>query len=170
MRIVVSILTWLWVLNMSAQSHVVSNDTVVSVDSVVTAEDFVAVTVEGQDMRLSDLPKGRLTVLMFFDSDCGACRRALFGLKHSSLVKQLISEEVLQVLTVHVGYEERLWREMLDDMPETWVKTTQKTDMRDSKCYDLSDLPALYLLDADRKIMVRASYAEQLIEVLQKLW
>ena len=77
---------------------------------------------------------------------------------------------LLVMMTVHVGYEERLWREMLGDMPEPWVKTTQKTDMRDSKCYDLSDLPALYLLDADRKIMVRASYAEQLIEVLQKLW
>lgn len=152
-----------WALMMSAQTLVMS-------DSVKVAEDFSVVTVGGQEMKLSDLPKGRLTILVFFDPDCKVCRQTLFGLKHSSLVKQLISEEVLQVMTVHVGYEERLWREMLGDMSETWVKTTQKTDMRDSKCYDLSDLPALYLLDADRKIMVRASYAEQLIEALQKLW
>ncbi len=170
MRILISILTWLWVLSMSAQSHVVSNDTVVSADSVVVAENFRAMTAEGRVVELDSLPTGRLTILVFFDPDCKVCRQTLFGLKHSSLVKQLISEEVLQVMTVHVGYEERLWREMLGDMSETWVKTTQKTDMRDSKCYDLSDLPALYLLDADRKIMVRASYAEQLIEALQKLW
>ena len=152
-----------WAFMMSAQTLVMS-------DSVKVAEDFSVVTVGGQEMKLSDLPKGRLTILVFFDPDCKVCRQTLFGLKHSSLVKQLISEEVLQVMTVHVGYEERLWREMLGDMSEAWVKTTQKTDMRDSKCYDLSDLPALYLLDADRKIMVRASYAEQLIEALQKLW
>ena len=163
MRFGMTMMVCVWALMMSAQTLVMS-------DSVKVAEDFSVVTVGGQEMKLSDLPKGRLTILVFFDPDCKVCRQTLFGLKHSSLVKQLISEEVLQVMTVHVGYEERLWREMLGNMSETWVKTTQKTDMRDSKCYDLSDLPALYLLDADRKIMVRASYAEQLIEALQKLW
>ena len=154
---------WVWALMVSAQTPVLS-------DSIRTAEDFAVVTAEGQEMRLSDLPKGRLTVLVFFDPDCSACRQALFGLRHSSLVNQLIEEQVLQVMTVHVGYEERLWREMLADIPETWVRTTAKTEMRDSKCYDLSSLPALYLLDADRKIMMRGYYAEQLTDVLTKLW
>ena len=163
MRFGMTIMACVWTLLMSAQTLVMS-------DSIKVAEDFATVTVEGQEMKLSDLPKGRLTILMFFDPDCGACRQSLFGLKHSSLVNQLISEEVLQVMTVHVGYEERLWREMLSDMPETWIKTTQKTEMRDSKCYDLSSLPALYLLDADRKIMVRESHAELLIPILQGLW
>ena len=163
MKTVISIVMWLWALMMSAQ-------TAVETDSVVTAENFAAVTAEGRMVELDSLPKGRLTILVFFDPDCKACRQALFGLKHSSLVNQLISEEVLQVMTVHVGYEEWLWREMLNDMPETWIRTTQKTEMRDSKCYDLSSLPALYLLDADRRIMMRGYYAEQLTDVLQKLW
>ena len=170
MRILISILTWLWVLSMSAQSHVVSNDTVVSADSVVVAENFRAMTAEGRVVELDSLPTGRLTILIFFDPDCGTCRQALFGLKHSSLVNQLIDEQVLQVMTVHVGYEERLWRDMLGDMPETWVKTTTTVEMLDGKCYDLSSMPALYLLDADRKIMMRSSYAEDLTEVLYKLW
>ena len=170
MRILISILMWLWVLSMSAQSHVVSNDTVVSADSVVVAENFRSMTAEGRVVELDSLPTGRLTILVFFDPDCGACRQAIFGLKHSSLVKQLIDEQVLQVMTVHVGYEERLWRDMLGDMPETWVKTTTTVEMLDGKCYDLSSMPALYLLDADRKIMMRSSYAEDLTEVLYKLW
>lgn len=170
MRILISILMWLWVLSMSAQSHVVSNDTVVSADSVVVAENFRSMTAEGRVVELDSLPTGRLTILVFFDPDCGTCRQAIFGLKHSSLVNQLIEEQVLQVMTVHVGYEERLWRDMLGDMPETWVKTTTTVEMLDGKCYDLSSMPALYLLDADRKIMMRSSYAEDLTEVLYKLW
>ena len=170
MRILISILMWLWVLSMSAQSHVVSNDTVVSADSVVVAENFRSMTAEGRVVELDSLPTGRLTILVFFDPDCSNCRQAIFGLKHSSLVKQLIEEQVLQVMTVHVGYEERLWRDMLGDMPETWVKTTTTVEMLDGKCYDLSSMPALYLLDADRKIMMRSSYAEDLTEVLYKLW
>ena len=170
MRILISILMWLWVLSMSAQSHVVSNDTVVSADSVVVAENFRSMTAEGRVVELDSLPTGRLTILVFFDPDCSNCRQAIFGLKHSSLVNQLIEEQVLQVMTVHVGYEERLWRDMLGDMPETWVKTTTTVEMLDGKCYDLSSMPALYLLDADRKIMMRSSYAEDLTEVLYKLW
>ena len=170
MRILISILMWLWVLSMSAQSHVVSNDTGVSADSVVVAENFRSMTAEGRVVELDSLPTGRLTILVFFDPDCGTCRQAIFGLKHSSLVNQLIEEQVLQVMTVHVGYEERLWRDMLGDMPETWVKTTTTVEMLDGKCYDLSSMPALYLLDADRKIMMRSSYAEDLTEVLYKLW
>ena len=96
MRILISILMWLWVLSMSAQSHVVSNDTVVSADSVVVAENFRSMTAEGRVVELDSLPTGRLTILVFFDPDCGACRQAIFGLKHSSLVKQLIDEQVLQ--------------------------------------------------------------------------
>lgn len=170
MRIVISILTWLWVLSVSAQSHVVSNDTVVSADSVVVAENFRAMTAEGRVVELDSLPTGRLTILVFFDPDCGACRQAIFGLKHSSLVKQLIDEQVLQVMTVNAGFEEELWRAMLGDMPETWMKTMATLELWDKKCYDLSSLPALYLLDADRKIMAKGYYAEQLTDILEHLW
>ena len=174
MRIGIMMMAWVWALTISAQTLAMS-------DSVIVADDFEAMTAEGRTMRFYDLPKGKLTVLVFFDPDCGACRQSLFGLRHSSLVNELIDEEVLQVMTVHVGYdgephsdlqvrEERLWRDMLKDMPDTWIKTTTTVEKLDGKCYDLSSLPALYLLDADRKIMVRESHAELLIPVLQSLW
>ena len=156
-------MAWVWALTISAQTLAMS-------DSVIVADDFEVLTAEGQKMTFYDLPKGRLTVLVFFDPDCAACRQSLFSLRHSSLVNELIGEEVLQVMTVHVGYEEQLWRDMLADMPDTWVKTTTTVEKLDGKCYDLSSLPALYLLDADRKIMVRESHAELLIPVLQSLW
>ena len=164
MRISMMIIAVFWALAVSAQN------TSAVPDSVVVAEDFEVLTDSGQIIRLYDLPKGRLTVLVFFDPDCAACRQSLFALKHSSLVNELIGEEVLQVMTVHVGYEERLWRDMLKDMPETWMNTTTTVERLDGKCYDLSTLPALYLLDADRKIMVRESHTELLIPIIQGLW
>ena len=159
------IMAMLWTFLLNAQSIVASDS-----DSVIVADDFEVLTAEGQKMALYDQPKGRLTVLVFFDPDCAACRQSMFGLRHSSLVNELIGEEVLQVMTVHVGYEEQLWRDMLKDMPDTWIKTTTTVEKLDGKCYDLSSLPALYLLDADRKIMVRESHTELLIPVLQSLW
>ena len=169
MRIGIMIMAWVWALMASAQTFV-SSDSVTVADSVIVAEDFMVTRADGQKMRFYDLPKGKLTVLVFFDPDCATCRQSLFGMKHSSLVNELIGEEVLQVMTVHVGYEEQLWRDMLKDMPKTWMNTTAITEMRDSKCYDLSSLPAIYLLDADRKMMVHESHTELLIPVLQKLW
>jgi len=50
------------------------------------------------------------------------------------------------------------------------MKTMATLELWDKKCYDLSSLPALYLLDADRKIMAKGYYAEQLTDILEHLW
>ena len=173
MRIVILILTWLWAFStwgLTPCGQTEGMSPCAETDSVVVAENFQVMTADGRVVELDSLPKGRLTILVFFDPDCSNCRQALFGLRNSSLVSQLVNEEVLQVMTVHVGYVEQLWRDMLTDIPETWVRTTQMTEMRASKCYDLSSLPALYLLDADKKIMARGYYAEQLTDILAHLW
>ena len=161
-------LVGLWALMGSAQT--VQESTAVAVDSVIMAEDFRFVTNRGDTLRLRQLPNDRLTLLVLYDPDCSDCRQLLFALRHSSAVNQRVGEQLLQVLTVDVGQNPRLTRRVQRDLPVTWLKGTLLSNLSQSRLYDTSAVPMLYLLDADQRVMLADNEMQSLISLLNSLW
>ena len=78
-----------------------------------------------------------------------------------------IKEELLQVLAIYTGEDEALWLEHRDELPKSW-----QVVMADGGIdgYDLSAMPAIYLLDADKKVMMHNPTVPQLSALLESLW
>lgn len=157
------VLIGVWALMASAQ-------TPVSPDSIPMAEDFSYVTAEDCMLKLSDMPKDRLTLMVLYDPDCKDCRQMLFSLRHSSVISQRVGEELLQVLAVDVDANEALWKESRGELPDAWTKGLLKSDLSQSRMYDTSAVPMLYLLDADQRIIMADNDVQTLISILISLW
>ena len=120
-------------------------------DSV--AHDFTLETREGRTVRLSELPADRQTLLMFYDPDCSDCRQEQFAMRHSSLLQRAVSEGRVQVLCVYAEENDSLWRATMDEFPAAWMVAKARTDIKSEGFYDLSGMPALYLLDKSKAIL-----------------
>lgn len=157
------IIAMLWTLTMSGQSIAVS-------DTIPVAANFAAMTADGRVVELRALPKDKLTLLVFYDPDCRDCRQMLFALRHASIVKETIEQGLLQVMAVDVDSNEALWREFIGELPATWMKTLLRSDLSQSRLYDTSAVPMLYLLDADHRVMLVDNDVLTLTKLLNSLW
>jgi len=131
------------------------------------AQDFTFVTPESVAKRLGELPDDRLTVLVFFDPECTACRQELFQMRHSAVLRQAVEEGRAQVLTVCVEENIEAWQQMCREMPTEWIKGMSATEPFLLKEYDLSSLPVTYLLDTDKKVLLRVRDYAQLCDLLR---
>ena len=131
------------------------------------AQDFTFVTPESVAKRLGELPDDRLTVLVFFDPECTACRQELFQMRHSAVLRQAVEEGRAQVLTVCIEESHEAWLQMCREMPPAWLKGVSTTEPFLLNDYDLTSLPATYLLDHDKQVLLRVRDYAQLCELLR---
>lgn len=135
---------------------------------MVHAQDIAFETREGRAMRLSELPSDRLTLLLLFDPDCTDCRQELFGMRHSTPLRKAMEQKKVQVACVSTVAADTLWRETVAELPTTWVVAVTRTDLTNSKVYDISELPVLYLLDKKKKVLQQAYSLGDLLERLNQ--
>ena len=124
----------------------------------MAAQDFLCQTREGRQLHFAELPKDRMTLLMFYDPDCSDCRQELFEMRHSSLLRQTIAKGEVQVLCVYAEENEALWRETAGELPDTWTVAIARTDIKSLQQYDLSAMPVFYLYDTSGKVVATDNY------------
>lgn len=92
-----------------------------------------------------------LTIVYFWDYNCSICRRVL-----SELAKVISKYNYLeiQVYTIFTGSDLDIWQAFLaKKIPENWVNTYQTGSIQYISLYNLSNLPAIFLLDKDKTIL-----------------
>lgn len=137
------------------------------------ATDFLCLTNDGKRQRMTELSRSPLTLLLFYDPDCEQCQDLLFRLRHSGLINSAIKEQRLTLVAVDCGAfgvrseelgvrseEERVRSE------EDWVMVFADDQLEKDMLYDLTTLPVLYLLDADKKVIQKESDIHQVVEYL----
>ena len=128
------------------------------------ATDFSYETADGSVARLAATAADRQLALLFYDADCQQCRDAVFRLRYCSPVNLAIAEGRLAVLAVCVEGDRGQWLAARGDLPPTWIVGRDLTGLRDHALYDLQALPVLYLLDADKRVVLKNAGVEQLYE------
>lgn len=121
------------------------------------AGDFRCTLASGATTRLYDL-RADYTLLLLTDPECPMCRRTTEELLASPRLNELAERGTLRILTLYSGKDTAAWRRSLSHAPRGWLHACDAAcTVRDEGIYDLRALPALYLLDREKRVLVKDS-------------
>lgn len=132
----------------------------------MTATDFTYITPTGEVSKMSRL-KAEFTLLFFYDPDCTNCKENERILSEVPLVLNLQKEGRLRILAVYPDDNKKEWLLNASKMPEGWIIGWNKQgDIRSQQLYDIRATPTLYMLDKQKKVIVKDAPLEKIIQHL----
>ena len=132
-----------------------------------TANDFTYTLASGRTATLHNI-KADYTLIFISNPGCPMCREVKEQITTSPMVQELIERKELKVLVIYPDTDLEAWREHLQDYPASWINGYD-ADQRIEKerLYDLKAIPALYLLDKQKRVMAKdctdVAYIEKLL-------
>lgn len=134
-----------------------------------TAADFVFVDTAGKKRSLHGI-KARWLLLIFGNPDCNACQELLTQMEASPAVSELIRKGTLKVADIYIDEDLSLWKERMASYPKTWINGYDPTfTIRTDRLYAVRALPSLYLLDEEKKVLLKDALPEQVLGLLESL-
>ncbi len=132
------------------------------------ANDFRYTLASGKSGRLYDL-KAEYVLLFINNPGCPGCREIREAIIASPMLTEMIERGRLQVLALYPDEDLTEWREHRSQIPSTWINAYDAgCKIRDNDLYNLTAIPALYLLDRDKRVLVKDSndvpYIEEVID------
>ena len=132
------------------------------------AADFVYTLKSGKEGNLHDL-KAQYTLLFFYNPDCHTCADIKQAMKSSLILQKMVGSGQMKVLTVYPDEDLDLWREKWPEMEKEWVNAYDKNQLiTHDLLYDLSSIPSFYLLDKDKKVLLKDADWRQVLHFFEK--
>ena len=131
------------------------------------AADFSFETRDGKRLRLSEAAPGRRVLLLFYDPDCDHCMQTIAELSGSAPLNEAVARGDMAVVAVYAGFgssARAAWRRTLDRLPAAWTVGFDSGTVYTRDLYVLRNLPALYLLDASRRVILKDAAPARLAE------
>lgn len=128
------------------------------------ASDFRYREVSGRSGRLYGL-RSEYTLLFFNNPDCGMCGRLRDELAASPLLRRLEEQGRLAVLALYPDADFEAWRAHAREMPREWIYGCDpEQEISRGELYDLRAIPSLYLLDRDKRVLLKDAFAAADVE------
>lgn len=119
------------------------------------AADFTYTLADGKKGTLYHT-KADYLLLFFYNPDCHACKEITDQLAASPLVTEWIRNNKLKVLAVYPDEDLEAWKNHISYMPASWINSYDATvSLKNDEIYDLKAIPTLYLLDKDKKVVLK---------------
>lgn len=109
--------------------------------------------------------ESELTLLFFYDPDCENCHRILAAMAQGGLP---VGTDRLTVLAVYGDDDTARWQSVRQPMPEGWTDV-QSPEIAAEQLYYIPATPSMYLLDKDKRIILKDPQPEQLYQALAEL-
>lgn len=96
-------------------------------------------------------------LLIFINNpDCPACKEIREQIGASPMLSEMIERGVMKVLAIYPDEDITAWLNYRHNIPASWINGYDKQlRMRDEELYDLKAIPSLYLLDAEKRVMLK---------------
>ncbi|MCT4616444.1 MAG: AhpC/TSA family protein [Marinifilaceae bacterium] len=130
------------------------------------AQDMLLETYDGDHIRISEI-SSPLTVLYFWDTDCGHCEKSMPKLKTDIYDK--FEEKGVKIVTICINNNRTKWTKFLTDhkLYDMLNCHDPSENIEYRVFYDVFSTPAIFLLDKDKKIIAKKIDTETLANILE---
>lgn len=132
------------------------------------AADFSYTLADGRRQTLYGT-KADWLLLYFYNPDCHMCQETTRELSLGLAVERWRSEKGLKILAVYPDADLAAWQNHLSAMPASWINGyNEGAVVKEQEIYDLKAIPTLYLLNKEKKVVLKDATFAQLEMFLQQ--
>ena len=130
------------------------------------ATDFDYVVADGTKSHLYAL-SSPYVILFFYDPECAHCRQLIDQMHHSTVLNEALEKHQLQLLTIYPYADTTAWRTGVANLPTAWINSyNPASTILSDELYELKITPALYLLDQEKRVLVREGSLPEIEQAL----
>ena len=134
------------------------------------AADFRFIDLRGRRHTLYGV-QAPLTLLFFSNPGCPSCREIVETLTGDQLVEMLTASETMAVVNVYIDQEYDKWAEYARTYPPEWISGYDPDYViRTDLTYNVRAIPSLYLLDAEKTVLLKDAPVERVLGRLHAMW
>ena len=131
------------------------------------ATDFKFKEIDGRIRNLHGI-KAEYIILFFSNPGCEACRDYMLTLNGSEKIKSLVKEGKVAVLNIYIDRELDKWRDYVHNYPSFWTNAYDyRFIIRDEAIYNVRAIPSIYLLDRDKRVMMKDTPPEKVLDFIE---
>lgn len=114
---------------------------------------FTVPTGETKNMESIESP---YIIVLFYNPDCKACSHILKETNSSEIINKSLEEGKAKLLAIYPQDDSSIWRNYIKNTPDKWINGCDNGMKLISEVkYDLRVLPVLYLLDSNKKVIMK---------------
>lgn len=130
------------------------------------APDFKMRTAVGRTLSLYDV-KAEYIMLFFSNPGCTACKEIIEEVMGVPEMVDLINSGAVAVVNVYIDEDLAAWMEYEPNYPESWISCYDIFRIiRNERLYDVRAIPSLYLLDKDKRILLKDAPTQKVINAI----
>jgi PiT family inorganic phosphate transporter len=130
------------------------------------ATDFRFTLKNGSSSKLYAV-KADLLLLYFFNPECTDCKTVREKIMGSVTMQDLIARNKLTILAVYPDEDLTAWKKHYAELPSRWINAYDKgTVIKSKELYDLKAIPTLYLLDKEKRVLLKDARFEEVEKYL----
>lgn len=124
------------------------------------ATDFTYSLKSGESKKMSSI-KSEYMILMFSNPDCSTCAEIIEAITKSEIINNVISmnnptRTMLSILNIYIDQDLSDWENNYHRLPADWINAYDKgATITKQKLYDVKAIPTLYLLDKNKKVILK---------------
>lgn len=123
----------------------------------------------GKKLGLYDI-KADYTILFFSNPGCHACKDIIDALRTNEMVTSCLSAGVIAVLNIYIDEDLAEWYNYMSFYPTEWYNGFDPNHIiRDDELYNVRAIPSLYLLGADKTVLLKDCTTDKLLYTLSTL-
>lgn len=133
------------------------------------AADISFSLLSGKKMTLHSV-KADYILLFFSNPGCTACKEIGEKIEASATIQKMLKTSALKIVNVYIDQEYEKWREYAASYPKEWISGFDySSSVRENLTYNIRAIPSLYLLDAEKKVIIKDGYENIVIGTLDMI-